>query len=100
MQLIKDWHAAREKLAIGVSALVGVYFYKRTNAWGAQANDPATGKQIYLLYKKATEPDAEILCGKAYDRQQLKWRGRCTPPPPPRQAPLCILNQFLAFPHC
>ena len=76
MQLIKDWYAAREKFATGVSALRGVSFHKRDNAWVAYATDPTTGRTKHLLCKKANEPDAEILCGKAYDRQQLKWRGR------------------------
>ena len=71
-----DWHAARGRAAERQSALRGVSFDKSHNAWRAKAIDPATGKRKFLLLMKVTEPDAEILCGKAYDRQQLKWRGR------------------------
>ena len=71
-----DWHAARGRAADLQSALRGVSFDKSPNAWQAKASDPATGKQEVILRMKVTEPDAEILCGKAYDRQVLKWRGR------------------------
>ena len=76
MQLKKDWHAAREKFGTGVSALRGVCFDKSNNAWRADAKDPATRKQKHIICMNPTKPDAETLCGKAYDRQQLKWRGR------------------------
>ena len=71
LQMKKDWHAAR-----GTSALRGVFFNKGQNAWRAQAKDPATGKGKHLLSMEAAETDAKVLCGKAHDRQVLKWYGR------------------------
>lgn len=79
-QKLDEWRAASEVFSRGASALRGVSFHKKMNVWRAQGPDPVTGKKIELLKVKPDVPDAQQQCGRAYDRAQILWHGRCAAP--------------------
>jgi hypothetical protein len=76
LQKLEEWRAAAERFSHGTSALRGVSFLTSRKVWRAHARNPSTGRQDILLRVQADVAGAQQQCGRAYDRAQIKWRGR------------------------